>query len=107
LSPTPRSPKGETRAPEDLQIAGGGASGDKVSEIYDRLGSIDSSVRFLEAAADDTRKDIKALSDRVVSAEAMFRTLKWVAGIAGAACVLLWTFIAGLVTLGVKHYLGW
>ena len=89
-----------------MAIAGGG-SASSGSEIYDRLGSIDSSLRFLEAAADDTRKDIRDLTNRVVSAEATFRTLKWVLGLAGAAWVLLWTFIAGIATLGIKHYLGW
>jgi len=86
---------------------GGGVSGDKIADIYDRLGSIDSAVRFLEAAADDSRRDLKAVSDKVTAADATFNTLKWVLGVAGTLCVLLWTFIAGIVTIAVKHYLGW
>ncbi len=66
-----------------------------------------SSITYLEGSADDAKRQLKQISEQLSQAQGSFNTLKWVLGFAGTLCVLLWTFLAGIVTLSVKHYLGW
>jgi hypothetical protein len=66
-----------------------------------------SSITYLEAHADDARKELKGISADIVAAKATFTTLKVVGGIFGAISLAIWTFIAGIVAMMAKHYLGW
>jgi hypothetical protein len=66
-----------------------------------------SSITYLEGHADDSSKDLKAISIDIVAAKAIFKTLKIVFGVVGAICVALWTLITALVGMMAKHYLGW
>lgn len=102
----PKQLKSDATSPDVLGEISGGAI-DRSHSVAEKLGSIQQSITYLEGFADDFRKELRVVSERMTSAEATFRTLKWVLGIAGTLLVLLWTFIASIVTLAVKHYLGW
>ena len=105
---SPRPPKDEPGQPNSLQVGGGGgASSDRILDIYQKVAGIERSVTYLEAHAQNTDSKLNAISEDVVAAKATFNTLKWVLGIAGTLLVLLWTFTAGLLTLAAKHYLKW
>ena len=105
---SPRQPKDDPRPPDGVTIGGGGsAPADKLNDVYQQLGSIQSSIAYLEGHADDARKKLDAISDDVVSAKATFKTLKIVFGVVGSILVLVWGFIATILTMMAKHYLGW
>lgn len=66
-----------------------------------------SSITYLEGHADDARKKLEAITADIVSAKATFNTLKVVFGIVGSFLVIVWGFIATILTMMAKHYLGW
>lgn len=98
-------PKGEIGTTKELGVGGG--TSDKLSDIYQRLGSIQSSVTYLEGAAHDSRADMKSMREEITIGRATFNTLKWVLGIVGTILVLMWGFITAIVAMAVKHYLNW
>ena len=105
---SPRPPKDDPGPPDRITQGGGSTSStDKLNDVYQRLGSVQSSITYLEGSADDAKKELKLIGERLSQAQGSFNTLKWVLGIAGTLLVLLWGFIAGIVTLAVKHYLRW
>ena len=105
---SPRQPKDDPRPPEGLTVAGGGSTGsDRLTDVYQRLGSMQSSVTYLEGHADDARKKLEAIATDITSAKATFKTLKVVFGIVGSLLVLLWGFIAVVLEMMAKHYLHW
>jgi cystathionine beta-lyase family protein involved in aluminum resistance len=104
----PRQSRDDPRPPNDLLVSGGGGtSTDKWSDVYQRLGSIQSQITYLEGYSDDARKELKAISTDIISAKATFKTLKIVFGVAGAICIAFWGLITTLVVMIAKHYLGW
>ncbi len=106
--PSPRLPKDDPRPPESLTVAGGGTTGsDRLTDVYQRLGSMQSSITYLEGHADDSRKKLDSMATDIISAKATFRTLKVVFGVVGSVLVLVWSFIATVLTMIAKHYLHW
>lgn len=104
----PRPSKDDPRPPNDLTVGGGaGSSADKLTDIYVRIGGMQSSITYLEGHADDARKKLDAITADIVSAKATFNTLKIVFGIVGSILVLVWGFMATILTMMAKHYLGW
>jgi hypothetical protein len=102
------APKGDLGEPKNLTVRGGGAtSTDGLADIYQQLGSMHSSITYLEGHADDAKNDLKTISADIIAAKATFKTLKIVFGVVGTICVGLWALITGLMVMMAKHYLGW
>lgn len=90
---------------------GGGVPVDKAYEIVQRLTSIESSLSFMVAAADDSKSKIEQLSKDVVEARAKFETLKSVVSRVSkgvwAIFLLLLTFGLSVFGMWLKHHNGW
>ena len=96
----PRSPKEALVAPGTVTVGGGDvAATDKLNDIYQRLGAMQSSITYLEGQAQDASKDLRTISSEITTAKATFRTLKVVFGIVGTVCVALWTLITAVVVM--------
>jgi hypothetical protein len=108
LSP-PRqySNKGDLGSPNDLTSTGGGIAAVGLNDVYQRLGSIQQSITYLEGQADDSGKKLESISADITSAKATYRTLKWVLSIGVAIFLGVWGFMATILTMMAKHYLGW
>lgn len=103
--PPPRPPKGDVTSPDALAIvAGGGAPVEKVYDLLQRVSSIEKSVAYLEAHADDTRKKLETISTDITDAKATFRTLEW---LFTAICVAVWGVISAAALMWAKHRFGW
>jgi hypothetical protein len=72
-----------------------------------RLGSIQSSVTYLEGTAHDTQAEVKSLSIEFASAKGSLRTLKWIMGVGAAIVVGILGYIADIAKEVAKHYLHW
>jgi len=64
----PRPSNDDPRPPDGLITGGGGASTDKLTDVYQRLGSIQSSVTYLEGFAHDARIELKGISTEITAA---------------------------------------
>ncbi len=95
----PKNP-GVPESPTTLAIGGGVASGDKLNELYQRIGSMQQSITYLEGSADDTRKELKLISEKISTAQGTFNTAKY---FLGATCIAVW----GVIAMWAKHKLGW
>jgi hypothetical protein len=108
----PRNPKDDDSTPDSISVtSGSGAPADNLYGIYQRLTAIESSVSFITAAVDDSKKKIEDIAKDVVDAKAKFDLLKPIIKGASkgvwAVFLLLLTF--GLTVLGMwmRHYFGW
>jgi hypothetical protein len=95
-------------SPRNLTTGGGGSvANETLYDIAQRIAGVERSITYLEGMATDTTRKVDILIVEVATAKGSLRIIKWVLGIAGTLCVLLWGFVATIVTMAVKHYLNW
>ena len=97
----PQRPSKPDSTPDPFAISGGGGVPvDKAYEIVQRLSTIEKSIAYLEGSADDTKKQLKEISEKISVAQGSFTTAKY---FLGATCLAVW----GLVAMWAKHHFGW
>jgi geranylgeranyl pyrophosphate synthase len=102
--PSPRQPRDDPRPPEALTVAGGGASVDRLYDLFQRISSIEKSMIYLEGHADDAKRRLDSISTDITEAKATFGTLKF---LFIAICAATWGTLSAAGLMWAKHHFGW
>jgi outer membrane murein-binding lipoprotein Lpp len=98
-----RPSKADAVSADEIAVSAGGVAAphERLFDIIQRVGRIESSVTYLEAQGDKLDTKLDTISHEMAAAKATFGTLKTI-GV--AICIGVWGLISAIVIAWLIHY---